>query len=150
MEPREIRIGNWFMSAKHDVPFQWQASDFAEVYNTQAKPIPLSPEILLKCGFEYEGATTLTRDNFSVYFKVWNDNVRAFAFYLLKQVEVPCLFVHQLQNVFHSLTGEELTIEDLQLNGASQEKINSSIEADKLKKLCDTYGVPPELLGNKD
>lgn len=84
---------------------QWRQFPYRDL-----SPIAITPEILEKAGFEYEGATTLTKDQFPVYFKYWNAELKSFAFYLNKQVEVPCLCVHHLQNVFYFLTGTELEI----------------------------------------
>lgn len=74
-------------------------------------PIPLTPEILEKCGFEYEGISTLTKDGFPVYFKKKGAALQAFVHYLDKPIKVPCEYVHQLQNLVYILTGEELNVE---------------------------------------
>lgn len=163
MNGQELRIGNWINDESAGIR-QWMKDDYVnysgydgrdENYiSDKIEPIPLSPEILLKCGFEFDG------DEYSYEYKNIDADIR---FSLKDGVFVPNpyytgqpftesaypKYLHQLQNLIFSLTGEELTIEDLQLNGASQEKINSSNEADSLKKICDLYGVPPEIIEGK-
>lgn len=73
--------------------------------------IPLTPEILEKAGFEYVGQTTLSIDDVPVYFKFIKGEVGCYAFYLNKQVAVPCKHLHQLQNLYFALTNEELNIQ---------------------------------------
>lgn len=81
-------------------------------------PIPLTEERLLKFGFEIHSDYSfrnfiLPKNNFGV--SQWMENKPVVGFeetgafywsYGFRKIE----YVHQLQNLFHALTGEELTI----------------------------------------
>lgn len=85
---------------KYPLPDGWQMA-----------PIELTREILLQFGFEYEGATTLTKDGFPVYFKCWDGHApSAQCFYLNGQISVMCAYVHELQNLYFAFTRTELNI----------------------------------------
>lgn len=83
----------------------------------ECNPIPLTPEILEKAGFENETQESDYRLNLegnyqTIYFS--NEKV-AFVYSGLGDPEsygfkVKCEFVHQLQNLYHALTGEELKV----------------------------------------
>lgn len=78
-------------------------------------PIPLSPDILLKCGFEkrdngisidyHIGINEITKD--WLFYIVWIDGFQ-YPFYKNGRHEIK--YLHQLQNLYHSLTGSELNI----------------------------------------
>lgn len=83
------------------------------------KPIPLSEEWLLKLGFEeiynseYTHKFELTQDvSFEYRFEKFNNasGMTGLTYYgrLLGKIK----HVHQLQNLFYSITGEELTIKE--------------------------------------
>jgi hypothetical protein len=67
------------------------------------EPIPLTPEILVKAGFENfeDGWYSLFDFTWNIYDKVlrWMG------------VQIKCHDLHQLQNLYFALTGEELNIE---------------------------------------
>jgi hypothetical protein len=126
LQANELRIGNWF---ERTDPY----SGYAQIHNVgenlycrhgkgctyhylhQLKPIPLTPEILEKCGFEkritighsveyFIGENPITHD--WMLKLIWQ-NSRDYPFYrnghhLIK-------YLHQLQNLYFALTGEELT-----------------------------------------
>lgn len=78
----------------------------------QAEPIPITPEILEKAGFEYEGQTTLTKEGFPIYFKLIKDHKpQAHCFYLNGQITIMVAYVHELQNIYYFFFREELNIE---------------------------------------
>lgn len=69
-------------------------------------PIPLSEDILLKLGFEK------IREGKFIHYDLSGYNlVNGNGFYL-SYVRPEIKYVHQLQNIFHSLTCEELTIKE--------------------------------------
>lgn len=78
------------------------------------EPIPLTPDILLRAGFEntYESAYRLKFDhpfNFIGYdfSKTNNKEVEGFRYY---GHYINCNHLHHLQNIVHALTGTELLI----------------------------------------
>lgn len=74
--------------------------------------IPLSEEILLKCGIKFkDGFYNITdeiridSDNFNVYAEQDNN--------IMVWVGVECKHLHQLQNLYFALTGQELNASGL-------------------------------------
>lgn len=80
---------------------------------TPHKPIPLTEQWLLDFGFK-EGSNTEYTNNTYVKKGVsfWNKNrdFTCIVFETFRGLEIN--YVHQLQNLYHSLTGEELTIKE--------------------------------------
>ena len=81
--------------------------EFEEIFK-----IPLTEEILLKCGFKAES----NYDNFifnkieiSSCIRVISTNERK-SFWLVGKYEIPIEFLHQLQNLYFALTNEELIL----------------------------------------
>lgn len=112
MKASELRIGNWINWINRPV----QIKNAVELYNistdeVNAKPIPLSEEWLLKFGFkEDEPHLFLNVDTFlQITYDQYKKRLSLFLYgkhYFPKEIK----YVHQLQNLYHSLTGEELTI----------------------------------------
>ena len=121
MNANELRINNW-VSRTDGVQIQLSnigrkgtniGPDEFPVYIEwhMFEPIPLTPEILEKCGFEkvkspYEEAET---DDFflaPLYFDMANTSIKINGVY--QKINYP-ESLHQLQNLYHALTGEELT-----------------------------------------
>ena len=120
MNANELRIGNWIywnipekigvphkvLAVKSNIPNTCPIS-LGESYD-DFLPIPLTPEILEKCGFEKKGKR---------YSKGWvylweQENNIVFALsemYEFVGDYLPCKSLHQLQNLYYALTGEELT-----------------------------------------
>jgi len=114
MKARELRIGNYLLGYDGKV-FAWELIDFETVYNDVdvdeiCKPIPLTEEWLLKFGFkgddkqdkyyDVNSACYLHMDRGGDVVHLYdedNDNELA-----------DCKHVHQLQNLYFALTGEEL------------------------------------------
>ena len=116
MEANELRIGNWVI-----VNEECQIEDiFHDVVNVSTrfetyvldvvKPIPLTEEWLFKFGFKFDGHCSwwknklieLTIDTGEDEYSVFNDNGD---YITLKGIK----YVHQLQNLYFAITGEELT-----------------------------------------
>jgi hypothetical protein len=83
------------------------------------KRIPLTPELLERCGFESDKHGRWTGPQFETgntiqWFEIEEDKKKGF--YWLRGSEWvmgrPFQFLHQLQNLYNSLTGEELTIKE--------------------------------------
>jgi len=110
MKENELRIGNYYDNNNGGFS-QVTANVISEVWEaerTWCKPIPLTEEWLLKFGFEKNDngffnlindseVEILIRDDF------WTCDGIVFSLFNLKSV-------HQLQNLFFALTGEELKI----------------------------------------
>jgi hypothetical protein len=109
MTANELRIGNWYlMSGMGNNQFEqfinWtQALDF-EAYG---QPIVLTSDILEKCGFE----NILNGEYY--YHKVLGEKITLYLPYFnlnyyIGSVQIKHL--HQLQNLYYCLVGEELSI----------------------------------------
>ena len=116
MEANELRIGNWLKMQGVDKPYQVFIIDTTETkILTKSTPIPLTEEWLVSFGFEiktgglsynknklsiYLGDTILSGDEGRTYFNSW------------AILEHSPKHVHQLQNLYYALTGEELVLTD--------------------------------------
>jgi hypothetical protein len=123
-----MRIGLWFYYVD-DKPIQIDQSTLGNIYMPDlCSPIPITPELLEACGFEKDGfnaynicispwpETHLKQLSFAgdyLYLRegdlsknrihdslcvLWNNDLRG------------KMFVHQLQNLYHALTGLELEV----------------------------------------
>ena len=116
MKASELRIGNYLAlpTRGEDVVIVEEifANDFVvcdassnEWPITDYAPIPLTEEWLLKLGFEFSHHGEISNDNFIIekyhdgYHYTGGEGV-AFG--------TPIVYVHQLQNLYFALTGEEL------------------------------------------
>jgi hypothetical protein len=111
-----LRVGNWLRRKESDTNVQVDSFLLNVSYLTSYTPIPLTGEILLKCGFEKD-------DVFKNMFKYLNNhdcdtNKLTFreeeGFICFDGIKYRTLLkhithLHQLQNLYFALTGEELT-----------------------------------------
>lgn len=113
----ELRIGNsakMFVSSNEYVVWQLAWIDIKMCFEGTRiyEPIPLTPEILERCGFDeinvvyaddqpYDGS-------FGDYKILEYKSRMKNGFYLRYSTKLQ--YLHQLQNLYHSLTGEELNI----------------------------------------
>lgn len=123
----ELRVGNWLyghnpltMSYKESGYFQvsiieeeminvWRVGRWFETTPANGSPIPLTPEILNACGlvkdlmgWESEGAFKLYESPKSdLLFACLNENIAS---------DVPIKYLHQLQNAYYFITGEEIEV----------------------------------------
>lgn len=124
MKANELRIGNWYLSTKFQVPVICEMGDFYEIYaradgsseytvDDIFEPIPLTEEWLLKFGFRnecgYNCAVCYTLDfNSGLTINFLNKELYCY----LNSIRLDNIkYVHQLQNLYFALTGNELTIE---------------------------------------
>lgn len=114
VKANELRIGNWVLSNGVEIQI---ALDNIKWHPTMI-PIPLTPEILEKCGF------TLENDNISKYWKLVINRTEVISIEDDGSVGLNaenesskqgyatypdiCKYLHQLQNLIFSLTGKEL------------------------------------------
>lgn len=140
IQANELRTGNWVNIQSHDQYAQIieiksgrpDNRDFVRISSpnldtqfaveiSQIVPIPLTEEILLKAGFEIGGYNfvEVTHPKHPRLFFVignnfdsiwWNYNIQGTS----KECEssqIEIKYIHQLQNLFFALTGEEIKIE---------------------------------------
>lgn len=117
----ELRIGNivYYDSAEGDLltnRIDWQdlkwVSEDEKGFNLVHSPIPLTEEILLKAGFEKVSneseALKYSLNGFDLVFTydewTWSPIQGA-------KIGTNIKYIHQLQNLYFALTGEELKIE---------------------------------------
>ena len=127
IQVNELRIGNLIYSSSGGVKYvvgtsyktilhssSLESYTYYEDYDSNCEPIPLTEEILLKCGFKlsHKGFTydkkrlsiCLPCDSYKngrVYFNSW----------CISEKSIDSL--HQLQNLYFALTNEELTFNNL-------------------------------------
>ena len=107
MEAKELRIGNWVNIQGVELTVGMINIDIAE----GCEPIPLTEEWLVKLGFISDslGGFNSPR-SMNIYFLDKHINI-CYAKYAESGVKLEHIkYVHQLQNLYFALTGEELTI----------------------------------------
>lgn len=127
MEANELRIGNWvevdFGASGKDIQ-QMDIATFEYCFNGGegiCKPIPLTEEWLLRFGFELEKTGTMSVEwpiKAIIKETYWgqvhpNVNIKQVGecfFIRLDVVNNQIHYVHQLQNLYLALTGNELTL----------------------------------------
>lgn len=106
MKAEELRIGNWVINGSGSYTTVDQM-DFEQWTFDNMKPIPLTPEILGKCGFELFpwGWVKKSSNDFGIRLQV-----HSFSYEVSGNNPVKIKYLHQLQNLYFALTGEELEI----------------------------------------
>lgn len=109
MEAKELRIGNWFK--EYDEFRQVTYNTIRYLNNNEDEsynPIPITEEILLKAGFSKKVDSI-----WSIYTKDWIGlyKMDGTPYYEVDDTYTKIKSVHQLQNLYFALTGEELKIE---------------------------------------
>lgn len=112
IQANELRIGNWVKDSFGYLVIGVNAKvEFASAY----EPITLTPEILEKCGFDDFKSNVygndeyieldLDGDIYNVFIKQINIDETIDSILMHNQIK----YLHQLQNLYFALTGEELT-----------------------------------------
>ena len=103
LKANELRIGNCVYAFK--TIWQIDNTDFNNIEKIETyKPIPLTEDILLKCGFKKEPIDVYSLNGIDLC--VSDNSVEFFA----GRIETNIYYLHQLQNLYFALTGEELNI----------------------------------------
>ena len=117
IEAQELRIGNWVeMKASLAPYFKIQhGEDIDDVIEHRLyEPILLTPELLEKCGFEklYEDEYSWIGKDTIGYSITIRKMSGMMEFYFAGQYETSTeiRYVHQLQNLYFDLTGQELKV----------------------------------------
>jgi len=127
MKAQDLRIGILVNSVKWGVPATLDASDFAELHfrcdgavldetiiSEYIEPIPLTEEWLDKLGFEkcYDKELPYQNAYRNGDLLLSQDFTMSYCAEYMETFGEPLTHVHQLQNLYHALTNEELTIKD--------------------------------------
>lgn len=117
MEASELRIGNWIGENALDLntneyfvmPIKVNGNIIKVIEFCNGKhvfsPIPLSPELLEKCGFENTIGNSYEIDKV----RIWFDDSGVY-FFFDRSIRIIISSLHQLQNLYFALTNEELKI----------------------------------------
>jgi hypothetical protein len=115
MESNELRIGNYVdcYKKRHNEKFIEVESielysinyDFCGYYVCDLIPIPITEDWLLKFGFEKDSDLVNSLCKSGIWFNVKNMEA-TYLSHKLRKIN----YVHELQNLYFALTGEELTI----------------------------------------
>lgn len=119
MKANELRIGNLVMYNDQNTgliptPVQIDISDLILIQNGVNEcvynPIPLTPEILEKAGFKnrYNKNCFLYKDKIGGWEYQFNGDIFSVGEQVIKN---RLQYLHQLQNLYFALTGEELNID---------------------------------------
>lgn len=115
MEARELRIGNYYhWSAEgKNYPMQVDAKDFSNDNYKNFEPIPLTEDWLLKFGWvwneECNSFEKYPNGDSRMHLAKSTFGYNMFNYVLKAVIKNDIRYVHQLQNLFYSLTGSELT-----------------------------------------
>ncbi|MBP7512574.1 MAG: hypothetical protein KA981_11630 [Bacteroidia bacterium] len=119
MTANELRIGNWLLSAKTGEPFQ--VDSIPNDSEITAQPIVLSPDILEKCGFKKNknGEPCIEINDIASHLELMVGKENYFYPSITQTPDMDeertvwlnrINSLHQLQNLYFALTGEELNI----------------------------------------
>lgn len=109
----ELRVGNLVLDESSGKYFKVQKGSDIDLLSDKFKAIPITPELLKKCGFAYHD-----------YFKIWQKNKAVNGtgpdmeidpdFWVLdfshRRIGVELKGLHQLQNLYFTLKGKELEL----------------------------------------
>lgn len=117
----ELRIGNWVLARPEIAGIETESEELVNIqvafvsknmaHEEWLYPIPLTPEILEKCGFEkhhsnYYVDALMLKPNGNVW-EVWLYPAPSpQSAYNATNIR----FIHELQNLYFALTGEELEV----------------------------------------
>lgn len=117
IQPNELRVGNCLLfKGNSTINVKLDRFDLSAIlYNEDEvlhyKPIELTEEILLKCGFKKAGTDKEVLMWLSDFY--WYSSSPNFVSININDCidkVIKCTYLHQLQNLYFALTGEELEI----------------------------------------
>lgn len=118
IEANELRIGSWIDQEGYvQLDEKFLTVFFSSFSYKELFPIPLTPQMLVKCGFKKQGDYGVLHHNpkIGIRFYAFNtercDIIQDDKFISLTNSQVK--YLHQLQNLHFALTGTELEINDL-------------------------------------
>lgn len=152
MKANEFRIGNWVkyrIYDEMDTPKEYDAYSKIEAEDllhlqqnpedADYKPIPITPEILEKCGFKKfeSGNFYHPKTMFELTPKFWLEG---------SERAVKAGYLHQLQNLYFALTGEELEVKLENIKPSEPDKqAKANIFKRKLKNAKGQILVPGKI-----
>ncbi len=110
MKANELRIGNWIYDAQCQQNIQIGTGLHIDNLDPLSKPIPLTEEWLKRFGFDenlkefVKSGISIREENNNSVFWVWG--------FYLGFSHGGIKHVHQLQNLYFALTGEELELKE--------------------------------------
>jgi hypothetical protein len=114
MKASELRIGNWVQGASRGGYEQATGRMIFQLEDNKLNvlPIPLTPEILEKAGFNMEGKYIWLKIDEAFELCTFASGTPGVGLYFEGQwLGDTFNYLHQIQNLFFALTGEELNIE---------------------------------------
>lgn len=120
MKEEELRLGNWVLEwiqgfgeikEKIYVPHKIYKIDNGICDRFNLKPMPVTENILFDCGFEFrDNAYFSPTFNLTSRLKIVGHD-GDYCFLLNIGMAIKVKYVHQLQNMFYAITGDELPID---------------------------------------
>lgn len=120
IRPEELRIGNW-VATIYATPHRIDGSDLYAMDKSREQPspiffdpIPFTPSILEKCGFNCRQGSSIYRRDISYIDEDYPCSLQLSGSGIqiarsgIGAICAPVFNLHQLQNLFWCLTGEEL------------------------------------------
>lgn len=109
MTANELRIGNYVLDSYNGkiTRINWQEIKWIQEVTDRYASIELTEEILLKYGFEKK-QSYINGVGLCVFFENKKFNYRLNEFFEVVLLKIKLKNLHQLQNLYFALTGEEL------------------------------------------
>ena len=99
----ELMIGNWYIDYYSGGKYlKIKGGEDMDNLNNEDEPIPITPEILEKAELKWDFEISFNNDEYDVCIET--DEGKLYVVATFK-------YLHQLQNLYYCLTGEELEIE---------------------------------------
>lgn len=119
MKVEELRIGNLYdNNGEPCIVTPWTIQEVFEAERSWCKPIPLTEEWLIKLGFEHYNQLGYNIKNNNFEIDIWFDDNGTINDIQLSSTNISGAYpniknfqyLHQIQNLYFTLTGEELKL----------------------------------------